>query len=525
MKRSILFVFLLICLVICASCSEKQLDPSLVALTLDDQPIGAFIPLEVETAADLTVDIPLEEVTMSISSASDNLVVTQQDNRFTLIASVPGDYELTLAVEAKGYRSASVLLPPVKVEPRPMSLSIGRADDGTSGGEKANPDASDVITIIRGETLLLTPEVSADDAHITAALSDASAASCTWQDGQLLIEALYPGEATLTLTASKENYQTVDRVYSVVVEPTAATLSLSQGSLGLIVGGSGSVTLSYQQGGTITLDYDSTAINVVQSGSALTITGLKTGQYSLSASCAADGYKTASVRLPVTVSPPSATVSAPGTVALRVGESKQLALRMTPADAEATLATTGTIKATYQNGIILVEGTAKGSGSITVTASREGYQSASAVVIAAVEAALPDVDTATYANLASQIILYTNQARQAAGLSALSHISNIDPLATVRAGEASQLWSHTRPNGRDCLTIFDDYDMFYRGRGENLCTVEFGPQTVDAKTFVDALMDSPTHRENILRPEFTGIGIGVYYYGGAYYVAQLFVHD
>ena len=133
---------------------------------------------------------------------------------------------------------------------------------------------------------------------------------------------------------------------------------------------------------------------------------------------------------------------------------------------------------------------------------------------------LPDVDTTTYASDAAEIIRLTNEYRQENGLGTLSHISIVDIPATVRAEEAAEVWSHTRPDGSNFNTVFTECGLKYTAYGENLFAVNtsYSPEEV-----VQAWKDSPAHNENLLRSNFNGIGVGIAYVGGEYYYCQLFI--
>ena len=129
-------------------------------------------------------------------------------------------------------------------------------------------------------------------------------------------------------------------------------------------------------------------------------------------------------------------------------------------------------------------------------------------------------DTTSYSQMAADIIALTNEERTARGLPALAHLSGVDVCAALRAAEADQLWSHTRPDGTMFNTIFAECGLAYTYMGENLHTANYART---ARQVVDAFMDSPDHRENILRETFAGIGVGVCRSGENYYYCQLFV--
>ncbi len=93
-----------------------------------------------------------------------------------------------------------------------------------------------------------------------------------------------------------------------------------------------------------------------------------------------------------------------------------------------------------------------------------------------------------------------NAQRQNAGLSALKWDSGIEQAAAVRAVEASQVWSHTRPDGSEFWTV--NSNLLY---GENLAK---GFTTADAA--IEGWMNSPTHKDNILFADFASGAIVVH---------------
>ena len=110
-----------------------------------------------------------------------------------------------------------------------------------------------------------------------------------------------------------------------------------------------------------------------------------------------------------------------------------------------------------------------------------------------------DMDTGLRAQ-ALEAYNQVNEQRASAGLKNLKWDQNLETVSNVRAKEASQKFSHTRPNGSQWCTV----NSKIQG-GENLA---FGYDDADQAT--DAWMNSPTHRENILYPDFNKIAIGIY---------------
>ncbi len=107
-----------------------------------------------------------------------------------------------------------------------------------------------------------------------------------------------------------------------------------------------------------------------------------------------------------------------------------------------------------------------------------------------------------------------NSERKKAGLEPLAANAELQRCANIRAKEIVQKFSHTRPNGQSCFEINADLVM-----GENIACGQRTPQEV-----VNGWMNSPAHRENILRKRFTIGAVGCYYdkTEKMYYWVQLF---
>lgn len=82
-------------------------------------------------------------------------------------------------------------------------------------------------------------------------------------------------------------------------------------------------------------------------------------------------------------------------------------------------------------------------------------------------------------------------------------------------------FAHVGPQGDTLTDRVKSADIFYLMVGENLFTSTNIPQPVPAA--VEGWMNSPGHRENILRPEYRETGIGVWKVGNTYYFTQLFM--
>ena len=132
------------------------------------------------------------------------------------------------------------------------------------------------------------------------------------------------------------------------------------------------------------------------------------------------------------------------------------------------------------------------------------------------------IPSASYSNYElyqiQQVADLVNQVRTENGLRPLSlEMGDFHNVTYLRAQEVAVNYSHTRPNGKACYTIYGDYGLSYRPSGENIAR---GQKT--AKEVVEDWMNSPAHRANILRPEFTRICIGIHGYGDSKYWVQEF---
>ena len=109
-----------------------------------------------------------------------------------------------------------------------------------------------------------------------------------------------------------------------------------------------------------------------------------------------------------------------------------------------------------------------------------------------------------------------NEERAANGLEMLTYDETLTSYALIRADEIGESFSHTRPDGSDFYTVIGDFPATICG--ENIAAGQDSPKTV-----VDSWMNSPSHRDNILNPNYTKIGVGLSHNGeyGMYWV-QLF---
>ena len=104
-----------------------------------------------------------------------------------------------------------------------------------------------------------------------------------------------------------------------------------------------------------------------------------------------------------------------------------------------------------------------------------------------------------------QLVALANEERAARGLAPLELDPRLVPVARAHSTEMFRLryFSHVSPETGSPFDRLSAAGIGYTRAGENLAYAR------SVATAHRGLMDSPGHRENILRPEFTRIGVGV----------------
>lgn len=116
----------------------------------------------------------------------------------------------------------------------------------------------------------------------------------------------------------------------------------------------------------------------------------------------------------------------------------------------------------------------------------------------------------------SAVVSLVNDERAKAGLSPLTESEGLNEFAQLRSSELVDNFAHKRPDGSSPLDYVMNMDGIHRA-GENIAMGYSTPEAV-----MEGWMNSTGHRENILKSEFTMIGVGCYEYNGRYYWTQIF---
>ena len=189
------------------------------------------------------------------------------------------------------------------------------------------------------------------------------------------------------------------------------------------------------------------------------------------------------------------------------GKSLTLKATLTPAKAATKLSwSSSDTKVATVNQSGKVTAVKKGTATITVKTSNGKKATCKVTVITHNEA------------LENEVIKLVNAERTKRGLSKLTTNSKMAAASDKRAKEISTKFSHTRPNGKSCFTVFAECGIKTGYAGENIAY----NYSSAAKDVVNMWMNSPGHKDNILNSKFKTIGVGLYVKEGRYYWVQLF---
>ncbi len=152
----------------------------------------------------------------------------------------------------------------------------------------------------------------------------------------------------------------------------------------------------------------------------------------------------------------------------------------------------------------------------TVMTVQSGQNSGNAVVTGSATKTQTAVNLAP-AGLAGDIYKRINEVRTANGLGILGYDSQLQNTADIRAKESATSFGHTRPDGSAAVTaVTVDYTV----AGENLIQVTKELASVDI--IVETWLASPSHKANIMLPDFSQTAIGVYESNGTLFISQIF---
>lgn len=165
------------------------------------------------------------------------------------------------------------------------------------------------------------------------------------------------------------------------------------------------------------------------------------------------------------------------------------------------------------------------TASLLTPAAATGQTEVSEADSSYTESLTPDSQS-LHSALAQEILLLTNTQRVHHGLAPLIPEPNLAKAATDHSREMRSLnyFSHTSPvSGRATPRLrVNKYGLNPRMVAENIYECSGYQIEQTARSAVDAFMQSPGHRENILSSRSTHIGIGFVEVNGTVSVTQVF---
>ena len=124
----------------------------------------------------------------------------------------------------------------------------------------------------------------------------------------------------------------------------------------------------------------------------------------------------------------------------------------------------------------------------------------------------------TVTSYEQEVIRLVNEIRVQNGLGRLTYDWELGRVARYKSQDMhdNRYFSHTSPVYGTPFQMIRSFGITYRSAGENIARGQASPQAV-----VNAWMNSPGHRANILNPSFTRIGVG--YVADGRYWTQMFI--
>lgn len=130
---------------------------------------------------------------------------------------------------------------------------------------------------------------------------------------------------------------------------------------------------------------------------------------------------------------------------------------------------------------------------------------------------IPSTDP-TVTEYEQEVIRLVNEKRASNGLKALNYDWELSRVARYKSQDMrdNNYFSHTSPTYGSPFNMIKNFGLSYKTAGENIAKGQRTPSQV-----VNSWMNSQGHRENILNPSFTKIGVG--YVSDGHYWTQMFI--
>jgi len=123
---------------------------------------------------------------------------------------------------------------------------------------------------------------------------------------------------------------------------------------------------------------------------------------------------------------------------------------------------------------------------------------------------VPNIDNVK--NVEEEVLSLVNQERSKIGLKPLQMDWELARVARMKSEDMAKknYFSHTSPTYGSPFDMMKQFGISFRTAGENIASGQTTPKEV-----MESWMNSQGHRANILKPDYTHLGVG-YYRGGSY---------
>lgn len=123
---------------------------------------------------------------------------------------------------------------------------------------------------------------------------------------------------------------------------------------------------------------------------------------------------------------------------------------------------------------------------------------------------IPNIDNVK--NVEEEVLSLVNQERSKIGLKPLQMDWELARVARMKSEDMAKknYFSHTSPTYGSPFDMMKQFGISFRTAGENIASGQTTPKEV-----MESWMNSQGHRANILKPDYTHLGVG-YYRGGSY---------
>jgi len=502
----LLILLLLFTLCICG-CSEKSFENK--NLTFNG---ASDFDLCIGDSKTFTVQLPDNGVKtlLSVSVDKEGLSANVIDNnKLTLTGSIVGEYNITFTLTAKGYKSASAVFK-ASVFPKELPVSV------FFNGEEFSDEFVKGFSLNYGETVDIMLRHDIKDAELSLSTPDNSVIDISGSGNEYSITGISAGGATLYVNSPLPQY--IDYALPIRVEKIKAEFALSEQHLSLTVGDSTDIEYKCPPKSYIEVSSIPEGASLNIKNDRITVTSSKPGKYKITVWCKGDNYIPDYKTIVADFSLPKLRFAAPSSLTLQSGESTSFSLSDYPAGTVFSVSSGNKAVVSVSNDKVSVTAKAAGNDSIIITSSNPSYQSSSVKIPVTINAVHVKVSD-KYETQIQEIIRLVNKERTDRGFSELTCLPDLAAACTIRAKESFEKWSHTRPDDREWQTALYDTGVDFISGGENLLEMN----ALSPTEAVKAWMDSPGHRKNMLRENFTHTYIGIYKSGSNYWYCQHFI--